>query len=218
MTQIHDCSWTLFFCPQERPRPEFTAMAPMTMRNPVTGAEEPYFPENKRLNRTLTGCMAIIIMVRFLWGDNQECGWSWTLIPQCFSEKVKEKLLGKSYKTLSIFSVWDVRNVVIINPTRKIDGQEAALNNTSCVQISVVLMFLIAIILYRTILQIVIYKSNNIFVSSSVSNSTRFHEMKRFKGISLKNALHFSLCFNISLLWGVFSVFCMCVYSGCEDS
>lgn len=87
-------------------------------------------------------------------------------------ERVKEKLLGKSYKTPVIFSLWDV---VIINHTRKIDGKEAALNNTSCVQISVVLMFLIAIILYRTILQIVIYKSNNIFVSSSVSNSTRFH-------------------------------------------
>lgn len=41
-------------------------MAPMTMRNPVTGAEEPYFPENKRFNRTLTGCMVIIIMVSLL--------------------------------------------------------------------------------------------------------------------------------------------------------
>uniref|UniRef100_I3IXI4 Anoctamin n=1 Tax=Oreochromis niloticus TaxID=8128 RepID=I3IXI4_ORENI len=51
---------------EERPRPEFTAMAPMTMRNPVTGAEEPYFPENKRFNRTLTGCMVIIIMVSLL--------------------------------------------------------------------------------------------------------------------------------------------------------
>lgn len=48
---------------QERPRPEFTAMAPMTLRNPVTGLEEPYFPEKKRLNRTVTGCMAIVIMV-----------------------------------------------------------------------------------------------------------------------------------------------------------
>ncbi|KAM9733780.1 LOW QUALITY PROTEIN: anoctamin-7 [Menidia menidia] len=48
---------------EERPRPEFTAMAPMTMRNPVTGAEEPYFPQEKRLNRTLTGCMVIVIMV-----------------------------------------------------------------------------------------------------------------------------------------------------------
>ncbi|XP_070761810.1 anoctamin-7 [Enoplosus armatus] len=80
---------------EERPRPEFTAMAPMTMRNPVTGTEEPYFPENKRLNRTLTGCMVIIIMV------------------------------------------------------------------------IVVLMFLISIILYRTILSIIIYKSGNSFISGS---------------------------------------------------
>uniref|UniRef100_A0A3B3XVG8 Anoctamin n=1 Tax=Poecilia mexicana TaxID=48701 RepID=A0A3B3XVG8_9TELE len=53
----------LSFPEQERPRPEFSAMAPMTMRNPVTGAEEPYFPENKRLNRTATGCMVIVIMI-----------------------------------------------------------------------------------------------------------------------------------------------------------
>ncbi|KAM9317962.1 anoctamin-7 isoform 2-T2 [Pholidichthys leucotaenia] len=51
---------------EERPRPEFTAMAPMTMRNPVTGSEEPYFPEKKRLNRTLTGCIIIIIMAMVL--------------------------------------------------------------------------------------------------------------------------------------------------------
>ncbi|XP_039617734.1 anoctamin-7 [Polypterus senegalus] len=79
---------------EERPRPEFTAMAPMTMRNPVTGAEEPYFPERNRMNRTITGCMVIIIMV------------------------------------------------------------------------TVVLMFLIAIILYRTILGIIIYKSKNDFFVS----------------------------------------------------
>uniref|UniRef100_A0A8C2Z1S2 Anoctamin n=1 Tax=Cyclopterus lumpus TaxID=8103 RepID=A0A8C2Z1S2_CYCLU len=48
---------------EERPRPEFTAMAPMTMKSPVTGAEEPYFPEKQRLNRTMTGCMVIILMV-----------------------------------------------------------------------------------------------------------------------------------------------------------
>ncbi|XP_043975775.1 anoctamin-7-like isoform X2 [Gambusia affinis] len=48
---------------EERPRPEFSAMAPMTTRNPITGAEEPYFPENKRFNRTMTGCMVIILMV-----------------------------------------------------------------------------------------------------------------------------------------------------------
>ncbi|XP_036393347.1 anoctamin-7 [Megalops cyprinoides] len=76
---------------EERPRPEFTAMAPMTLRNPVTGAEEPYFPESKRFNRTITGCMVIIIMI------------------------------------------------------------------------TVVLVFLIAIILYRTILSIIIYRSQNAF-------------------------------------------------------
>ncbi|KAM6932944.1 anoctamin-7 [Xenentodon cancila] len=80
---------------EERPRPEFTAMAPMTLRNPVTGAEEPYFPEKKRFNRTVTGCMVIIIMV------------------------------------------------------------------------AVVLMFLIAIILYRTILSIIISKSEYSFFSFS---------------------------------------------------
>ncbi|XP_035477744.1 anoctamin-7 isoform X2 [Scophthalmus maximus] len=48
---------------EERPRPEFTAMAPMTMRNPVTGLEEPYFPENQRFNRTLSGCMVIVVMI-----------------------------------------------------------------------------------------------------------------------------------------------------------
>ncbi|XP_040901732.1 anoctamin-7 [Toxotes jaculatrix] len=80
---------------EERPRPEFTAMAPMTMRNPVTGAEEPYFPENKRFNRTLTGCMVIITMI------------------------------------------------------------------------AVVLMFLIAIIVYRTILSIIIYKSSHSFFNIS---------------------------------------------------
>ncbi|KAK2881507.1 hypothetical protein Q8A67_018775 [Cirrhinus molitorella] len=76
---------------EERPRPEFTALAPMTVRNPVTGAEEPYFPETQRLSRTLTGNMVIILMI------------------------------------------------------------------------SIVLIFLIAIILYRTILSIIIYRSQNAF-------------------------------------------------------
>ncbi|KAF7700140.1 hypothetical protein HF521_003098 [Silurus meridionalis] len=76
---------------EERPRPEFTAMAPMTVHNPVTGAEEPHFPETSRFRRIVTGNMVIILMV------------------------------------------------------------------------AVVLMFLIAIILYRTILSIIIYKSQNTF-------------------------------------------------------
>lgn len=73
LTHIFDCSYfgmSEFAAAQERPRPEFTAMAPMTMRNPVTGTEEPYFPEDKRLNRTLTGCMAIVIMVSFTGSDD----------------------------------------------------------------------------------------------------------------------------------------------------
>uniref|UniRef100_A0A8C1BTD0 Anoctamin n=1 Tax=Cyprinus carpio carpio TaxID=630221 RepID=A0A8C1BTD0_CYPCA len=74
---------------EERPRPEFTALAPMTVRNPVTGAEEPYFPETQRLSRTITGNMVIILMI------------------------------------------------------------------------AIVLIFLIAIILYRTILSIIIYRSQN---------------------------------------------------------
>uniref|UniRef100_A0AAR2IQU6 Anoctamin n=1 Tax=Pygocentrus nattereri TaxID=42514 RepID=A0AAR2IQU6_PYGNA len=48
---------------EERPRPEFTAMAPTTIRNPVTGAEEPHFPETSRCRRIVTGNMVIIIMV-----------------------------------------------------------------------------------------------------------------------------------------------------------
>ncbi|KAF7657107.1 hypothetical protein LDENG_00031930 [Lucifuga dentata] len=80
---------------EQRPRPEFTTMAPMTIRNPITGEEEPYFPENTRMNRTLTSCMIIIIMM------------------------------------------------------------------------AVVLMFLIAIILYRSILSIVVYKSKVNFFNVS---------------------------------------------------
>uniref|UniRef100_A0A3P8YNZ6 Anoctamin n=1 Tax=Esox lucius TaxID=8010 RepID=A0A3P8YNZ6_ESOLU len=90
LTHRWDCSE--FQEIEERPRPEFTALAPLTMRNPVTGAEEPYFPEKRRFRRTLTSSMVIVIMV------------------------------------------------------------------------SVVLMFVIAIILYRVILSIIIYKSNNAFL------------------------------------------------------
>ncbi|XP_076002640.1 anoctamin-7 [Genypterus blacodes] len=48
---------------EQRPRPEFSTLAPMTIRNPVTGAEEPYFPENRRLNRIFTGCMIMVFMM-----------------------------------------------------------------------------------------------------------------------------------------------------------
>nr|XP_034975026.1 anoctamin-7-like [Zootoca vivipara] len=48
---------------EERPRPEFAAMAPRMEQNPVTGVKEPYFPERDRLSRILTGSMAIIVML-----------------------------------------------------------------------------------------------------------------------------------------------------------
>ncbi|XP_014818448.1 PREDICTED: anoctamin-7 isoform X2 [Calidris pugnax] len=48
---------------EERPRPQFTAMAPMTITNPITGAEEPYFPKRSRLHRILAGSMVIIMMI-----------------------------------------------------------------------------------------------------------------------------------------------------------
>uniref|UniRef100_A0A3P8USS8 Anoctamin n=1 Tax=Cynoglossus semilaevis TaxID=244447 RepID=A0A3P8USS8_CYNSE len=48
---------------QERPRPEFAAMAPRMEQNPVTGVKEPYFPEKTRLSRMFTGSMVIIMML-----------------------------------------------------------------------------------------------------------------------------------------------------------
>ncbi|KAG2459516.1 ANO7 protein, partial [Polypterus senegalus] len=48
---------------EERPRPEFVAMAPGMEQNPVTGAMEPYFPEKTRQSRILTGSMVIIFML-----------------------------------------------------------------------------------------------------------------------------------------------------------
>ncbi|XP_043917785.1 anoctamin-7-like isoform X2 [Protopterus annectens] len=48
---------------EERPRPEFAAMAPLMEQNPITGIKEPYFPEKDRLSRIITGFMVIIIML-----------------------------------------------------------------------------------------------------------------------------------------------------------
>ncbi|XP_029142525.1 anoctamin-7-like, partial [Protobothrops mucrosquamatus] len=48
---------------EERPRPEFAAMAPCLEQNPITGLKEPYFPKHDRLSRILTGSMAIVIML-----------------------------------------------------------------------------------------------------------------------------------------------------------
>uniref|UniRef100_A0A8C9RA63 Anoctamin n=1 Tax=Scleropages formosus TaxID=113540 RepID=A0A8C9RA63_SCLFO len=47
---------------EERPRPEFAAMAPTMEHNPVTGVKEPYFPKRARLSRMLTGSMVIVVM------------------------------------------------------------------------------------------------------------------------------------------------------------
>ncbi|XP_043853427.1 anoctamin-7-like isoform X2 [Dromiciops gliroides] len=48
---------------EERPRPEFAAMAPQMAQNPVTGLKEPYFPTSARLSRMVTGSMAILVML-----------------------------------------------------------------------------------------------------------------------------------------------------------
>ncbi|KAM6924593.1 anoctamin-7 [Xenentodon cancila] len=48
---------------EERPRPEFAAMAPTMEQNPVTGVKEPYFPEKTRLSRMFTGSMVIVLML-----------------------------------------------------------------------------------------------------------------------------------------------------------
>ncbi|XP_054884748.1 anoctamin-7 [Poeciliopsis prolifica] len=81
---------------EERPRPEFSAMAPMTTRNPITGAEEPYFPENKRFNRILTGCMVIIIMVAVV---------LMFLIAIILYRTIISTVIYKSTKTISIFGI-----------------------------------------------------------------------------------------------------------------
>ncbi|XP_078266060.1 anoctamin-7-like [Rhinoraja longicauda] len=48
---------------EERPRPEFTVMAPMTARNPITGANEPFFPKQDRLRRIFTSSMVILLLI-----------------------------------------------------------------------------------------------------------------------------------------------------------
>ncbi|XP_062821709.1 anoctamin-7 isoform X1 [Anolis carolinensis] len=48
---------------EERPRPEFAAMAPQMEQNPVTGVKEPHFPQRDRLSRILTGSVAIATML-----------------------------------------------------------------------------------------------------------------------------------------------------------
>uniref|UniRef100_A0A2K5C769 Anoctamin n=1 Tax=Aotus nancymaae TaxID=37293 RepID=A0A2K5C769_AOTNA len=48
---------------EERPRPQFAASAPMTAPNPITGEDEPYFPERSRTRRMLAGSVVIVVMV-----------------------------------------------------------------------------------------------------------------------------------------------------------
>ncbi|KAG7252272.1 hypothetical protein CRUP_011276, partial [Coryphaenoides rupestris] len=48
---------------EERPRPEFVAMAPAREYNPVTGVKEPYFPKRDRLTRMFTASMVIVVML-----------------------------------------------------------------------------------------------------------------------------------------------------------
>ncbi|KAM8953173.1 anoctamin-7 [Pelodytes ibericus] len=48
---------------EEPARPEFTALAPLTILNPITGIEEPYFPKAYRLRRIFTGSMVIVLMI-----------------------------------------------------------------------------------------------------------------------------------------------------------
>lgn len=48
---------------EERPRPQFAATAPMTALNPITGEDEPYFPEKNRVRRMLAGSVVLLMMV-----------------------------------------------------------------------------------------------------------------------------------------------------------
>ncbi|CAL8363838.1 unnamed protein product [Merluccius merluccius] len=93
LTHRWDCSQ--YQEAEERPRPEFTAMAPMTTRNPVTGAEEPYFPETQRLRRTLTGCTVIVLMV---------CMVLMFLIAIIIYRTIISVLIYRAQKTFFIFS------------------------------------------------------------------------------------------------------------------
>lgn len=61
LTYQWDCSE--FEDIEERPRPQFTAMAPMMTKNLITGKDEPYFPKRNRFNRIVAGSMVIIMMI-----------------------------------------------------------------------------------------------------------------------------------------------------------
>ncbi|KAM7104663.1 anoctamin-7 isoform 2-T2 [Molossus nigricans] len=48
---------------EERPRPQFAALAPTTALNPITGEEEPHFPKRSRTRRVLAGSVLVLMMV-----------------------------------------------------------------------------------------------------------------------------------------------------------
>jgi len=48
---------------EERPRPEYAAMAPSMERNPITGVKEPYFPKRDQIPRIISGIGVILIMM-----------------------------------------------------------------------------------------------------------------------------------------------------------
>ncbi|XP_072036734.1 LOW QUALITY PROTEIN: anoctamin-7-like [Amphiura filiformis] len=57
---------------EERPRPQFAARAPMMEKNAITGITEPYFPEDTRKRRWLTGigvlCGMVVLVLIFMLG------------------------------------------------------------------------------------------------------------------------------------------------------
>ncbi|XP_075926417.1 anoctamin-7-like isoform X1 [Petromyzon marinus] len=48
---------------EERPRPEYAALAPLIRENPITGEKEPYFSEDDRTPRTVTGSIVLFLMI-----------------------------------------------------------------------------------------------------------------------------------------------------------
>jgi len=49
---------------KERPRTEYAAKCTTTEVNPITGIEEPYFPQQQRTHRLVSGYAVIILMVK----------------------------------------------------------------------------------------------------------------------------------------------------------
>ncbi|XP_055501923.1 anoctamin-7-like [Leucoraja erinacea] len=64
-TAILAFRWECLDCDEteERPRPHFTVMAPMTAKNPITGAVEPFFPKQDRFRRIFTSSMVILLLI-----------------------------------------------------------------------------------------------------------------------------------------------------------